>query len=532
MGFERRLRRELPMLRLHLAITAALSVGLAAATIAQASLLAMALAGGGEPSGPLLGLAVAVAVRAGLTWTRTALAHRIASAAKAHLRDRLLAHTRRIGPIRLAQRRPGELATLVTTGLDGLDPYVTGYLPKTVAGAVVPVAVLGWLALVDWPSALIVAGTLPLVPVFGALVGTHTRTRTARQWNLLSRLGGHFLDAVAGLPTLRAFGRADAQATTVASMADAHRDATVRTLRVAFLSSFVLELVASLSVALVAVPMGLRLLAGTTDLYPALVVLFLAPEAFLPLRAAGAAFHESAPGLAAARQAFEALDEPAAPTATTGTRPGLLLDAVTVRYPGRVSPALVDVSLRVEPGERVGLVGPSGAGKSTVLALLLGFVAPESGRAYVGGPIAWVPQRPHLFAASVADNIRLGRPDATPDEVRAAAAAALADGFVSALPDGYDTVLGEGGAGLSSGQRQRIALARAFLRDAPVLLLDEPTAHLDPDGEAAALRASTRLMAGRTVLVVAHRPALLQHVDRVVELDGGQVRRAALPRGA
>jgi ATP-binding cassette subfamily C protein CydD len=383
------------------------------------------------------------------------------------------------------------------------------------------------------PSAVIVAVTLPLVPVFGALVGTHTRARTARQWSSLSRLGGHFLDAVAGLPTLRAFGRADAQAATVARMADAHRGATVRTLRVAFLSSLVLELVASLSIALVAVPIGLRLLAGTTDLHTALVVLLLVPEAFLPLRAAGAAFHDSAPGLAAARQVFDVLDEPPAVPATPSPRDaGLRLDAVTVRYPGQDAPVLVDVSLRVAAGERVALVGPSGAGKSTALAVLLGFVAPESGRAYAGGPIAWVPQRPHLFAASVADNIRLGRPDATPDEVRAAATAALADGFVSALPHGYDTVLGERGAGLSAGQRQRIALARAFLLDAPVLLLDEPTAHLDPDSESAVLRASTHLMAGRTVLVVAHRTALLSHVDRVVRLDGGRVQAAALPRSA
>jgi thiol reductant ABC exporter CydD subunit len=477
--------------------TAVLSAGLAGATVAQASLLAAALAGGGDPSGPLLGFAAAVAARAGIGWTRTALAARTAAAVKADLRDRLLAHTAGLGPVRIAQRRAGEAATLVTAGLDALDPYVTGYLPKTVAATVVPLAVLGWLAVTDRPSALIVAVALPLVPIFGVLVGTHTRSRTARQWDLLARLGGHFLDAVAGLPTLRAFGRADVQAATVTRMADAHREATVRTLRVAFLSSLVLELVASLSVALVAVPIGLRLLAGTTDLHTALVVLFLAPEAFLPLRAAGAAFHDSAPGLAAARQAFDLLDEtPASSAAPARPHQGLRLDAVTVRYPGGDAPVLSDVSLRVAAGERVALVGPSGAGKSTVLAAVLGFVAPESGRVHAGGSIAWVPQRPHLFAASVADNIRLGRPGATPDEVRAAAAAALADGFVRALPDGYDTVLGEGGAGLSTGQRQRIALARAFLLDAPILLLDEPTAHLDPDCEAAVLLASTGLMAG------------------------------------
>ncbi|MBC9724083.1 thiol reductant ABC exporter subunit CydD [Streptomyces sp. TRM68367] len=588
---ERRLLRELPLLRRHLAVFTGLAALTAAVTVAQATLFATVLAdafAGRAATGPLPALAAVVALRALLSWTRTALAQRTAARAKSLLRGRLIDAIRAQGPPRLARTRHGELTALLTRGLDALDPYVVTYLPTFATTAVVPLVVIAWLAATDWTSALVILLTLPLIPLFGALVGAHTAARTARQWSLLSRLGGHFLDAVAGLPTLRAFGRERHQSRVVREMADAHRRATVRALRVAFLSSWVLETVATLSVALVAVPLGLRLLAGETDLHAALLVLFLAPEAYLPLRTAGAAFHDSAEGVAVAERVFAVLDEgeeatgdgrsapgtgggrspadgsgrtaggsadctaaPAtdgaatAPTpgglrttapALTLTAPALTLEDVTVRHPGRGSPALDRLRLHVRPGERVALVGPSGAGKSTLLALLLGFVPPESGRIRADGTdlasicpddwrsrIAWVPQRPHLFAATVADNIRLGRPDATDLQVRQAARAAAADSFIEQLPNGYATRLGERGAGLSAGQRQRIALARAFLKDAPILLLDEPTAHLDPANEATVTKATAHLMRGRTTLAVLHRPALLPHTDRIIELQDGRI---------
>lgn len=584
---ERRLLRDIPELRRHLTHSMALALLGAALVVAQAVLLATILADGfaghGVRPGPPAALGAVMVLRALLTWARGTLAQRAAADAKRTLRDRV---THRLGhtePLRLAARRHGETATLLTRGLDALDPYVVGYLPTMAATAVVPLTVVGWLLWTDWTSALVVVVTVPLIPAFGALVGLHTARRTARQWQLLARLGGHFLDAVAGLPTLRAFGRERHQARVVDEMADAHRRATMRTLRVAFLSSLVLETVATLSVAMVAVPVGLRLLDGQLDLRTALVVLFLAPEAYLPLRAAGAAFHDSAEGVAVAERVFALLDEtddPGCPArrgtpgghasrtgrvavldktddpdrpdrrntlgghaSRTGRPPApdarsarVRLDGVTVQYPGRAEPALRTLSLDVGPGEHVALVGPSGAGKSTLLALVLGFVTPASGRVTVGGTdfadldpdawraqVAWVPQRPHLFAASVADNIRLGRPGASDAEVREAARAASADGFLEELPDAYETVLGEHGAGLSAGQRQRVALARAFLRDAPVLLLDEPTAHLDPDSEAAVTRATVDLMRGRTAIVVAHRTSLLPHADRVVTVRAGGI---------
>lgn len=583
---ERRLTRELPLLRRHMTYSAALALLAAGLIVAQAVLLAAVLADGfaGHPFrlGPLTALAGVMGLRALLAWARGVLAQRAAADTKRTLRMRITGQLLRISPLRSTAGRHGETATLLTRGLDALDAYVVGYVPTMAATVVVPLTVVAWLAWTDWSSALIVIVTLPLIPVFGALVGAHTARRTARQWQLLSRLGGHFLDVVAGLPTLRAFGRERHQARVVHEMADAHRRATMRTLRVAFLSSFVLETVATLSVALVAVPVGLRLLDGEVDLRTALVVLFLAPEAYLPLRAAGAAFHDSAEGIAVAERVFAVLDDADADadadiqgfgTADTrvavdapyfqaaygyaagddfdgrGTSPArsavlapapdarvadLCLEDVSVHYPGRATPALRHASLSLRPGERIALVGPSGAGKSTLLALLLGFTRPTSGRVTVGGTdlaaldpdswltqVAWVPQRPHLFAASVADNIRLARPDASDVEVRRAARAAYAGHFIEELPQAYDTMLGEHGAGLSAGQRQRIALARAFLKDSPVLLLDEPTAHLDPESEACVTRAAVRLMRGKTSVVVAHRTSLLPHADRIITVEEG-----------
>ncbi|MBX6357417.1 MAG: thiol reductant ABC exporter subunit CydD, partial [Micromonosporaceae bacterium] len=367
---------------------------------------------------------------------------------------------------------------------------------------------------------------------------------TRRQWQRLSLLGGHFLDMVAGLPTLHAFGRARAQVEVVRRMADGHRAATMRTLRIAFLSALVLELVATVSVALVAVPIGLRLLDNGLTLRTALLVLLLAPEAYLPLRVAGSKFHASMEGLTALDHAFSVLEKaPPAPetvpaaagSGRSAPAPGpIRFENVTVSY--ERATALRDVSFTIEPGQRVALIGPSGAGKSTLLALLLGFVQPTSGRVLVGDTdlatvdleewrrrLAWVPQRPHLFAATLAENIRLGAPDASPAALAAAVTAAHLDEVVAGLPAGLDTVLGERGHGLSSGQRQRVALARAFLRDAPLLLLDEPTARLDGASEALVLAATRRLARGRTALMVAHRPALLADVDRILRVDGGHV---------
>jgi ATP-binding cassette subfamily C protein CydD len=554
-GVDPRLLRR-PGLRGYVPVLFGLGVLAALLVIVTAEVLArvLAAAAGGH-------IAVAVAVALGLATALSAaigglqgvVACCLSTHAKARLRADLLDASVARGPEWLAGSRSGELATLVGRGLDGLDGYLTEYLPRRVLAMTVPVAVLIRLAFADLASAGLVLLTLPLMPVFGALVGGRTQAAAVRQWRGLRRLGGHFADLVAGLPTLRAFGRSESQVDAVRTMADGYRAATMRTLRLAFLSSFVMELIAMVSVAIVAVPVGLRLLGGHLDLATGLLVFLLVPHAYAPLRAAAASFHASRAGLATLEDVFAVLTDPVeeaaavvglpprpAPSTVDLCGAAIEFDGVTVLRGGR--PILSDVSFRVEPGQRVALIGPSGAGKSTLLALLLGFVRPDSGRVLAGGvdlstvdmadvrrQLAWVPQRPHLFATSVADNIRLGAPAATDADVRAAAVAAAADGFVAALPEGYAAPLGERGHGVSDGQRQRIALARAFLRaDAPVLLLDEPTARLDAASEAAVLAAGARLLAGRTALVVAHRPALLAAVDRVLVVRAGRVREGHL----
>ncbi|RSD22241.1 thiol reductant ABC exporter subunit CydD [Amycolatopsis eburnea] len=500
---------------------ATLGVLTAASVLLQAEGLATLLTGGGVS----LFLVIAIAARVLLSWGHGVLSGRFAASVRAGLRRRLLDSR---------ADRAGVVATQVTRGADATDSYLTGYLPSLVVSVVVPVAVIARLFATDLVSALVVTATLPLIPVFAILVGKHTAARTERQWSLLLRLGGHFLDVVRGLGTLRLFGRAAAQASTVRSMAAAHADATLKTLRIAFLSALVLELVATMSVALVAVPIGFRLLDGGLDARTAMLVLVLAPEAYLPLRAAGAKFHAAAEGLTALR---EALAVPlVTPRSAVATRrrgaPSLELDRVSVCYDG--VPVLSDVDLRVPAGARIAVVGPSGSGKSTLLAVLLGFVAPSSGRVLVDGvdlrslspedwlaEVAWVPQRPTLFRGTLAENIALGQQA----DVPAAARAAALDSVAAGLPAGYSTPVGELGEGLSAGQRQRVGLARALARtSAGLVLLDEPTTRLDSRTEETVLSATRRLLPDRTAVLVAHRPAMVTLADRVVELRDGRIR--------
>ena len=560
MHVDPRLLRQAGAARGYLAVTVGCGLAGAGLILLQAGLLSQALAGAAHGtgivalSGTLIWLGVVLAGRAVAAGGGEAAALRAAAAVKSGLRRRLAAHALRLGPRWLGGQQAGEITTLTTRGLDGLDPYFARYLPQLVLAATVPLAVVIRVAFADWISAVIIAATLPLIPLFAALIGWHTQARTRRQWQLLARLGGHFLDVVAGLPTLKLFGRAGAQATVIRNVTGAHRTATMATLRVAFLSALALELVAALATALVAVETGLRLLTGHLGYQTALLILLLTPEAYLPLRNAGAEYHASTEGVAAAARAFEILDTPpvdqpartgvgSAASATADfdlSRTDIVFQDVTLAYPDRERPALDAISLTIRPGEHIMLTGPSGAGKSSLLALLLRFAAPDDGLITVGGAelarlpadrwlaqMAWVPQHPHLFAMTVAGNIALGQPGAQRQDIVAAARLAGADDFIRRLPDGYDTALAEGAAVLSAGQRQKIALARAFLRRVPVVLLDEPTAHLDP---ASAVRVSTAIedqLADRTVVLVTHQPPRAGQSWRILALEQGRLTSSA-----
>ncbi len=494
-----------------------------------------------ELHAPLVALLAVVLARAGVAWGAELAAARSSARAKAQLRAAMLERIPALGLDSAREQGTGELAVLATRGIDALDGYFSLYLPQLFLAVIVPVVVIVAVLFNDWISAAIIAFSIPLIPIFMALVGATTQERMDRQLRTLERLAGHFLDVVAGLPTLKVFGRAKAQAAAIRAITERYRRAAMATLRITFLSSLILELVATVAVALVAVAVGLRLMNGDLDLRTALFALVLAPEAFIPLRQLGANYHASAEGMAAAEQVFEVLEAPQPPRGTRTAFPDpsvadIEVDGLWVAYPGRAEPALDGVSLTVHAGEVLAVVGPSGCGKSTLLGVLLGLVTPQAGTVRVGGidlaaldpeawrsRLAWVPQRPHLFKASIAQNVRLGRRGASTEEVWAAISdAGLAD-VVRRLPEGLDTVLGDQGAGLSTGERQRLALARAFLRDAPLLLLDEPTANLDGDTERDVLEAIGRLSRGRTVVLVAHRPALIALADRVLALEPVEV---------
>lgn len=541
-----RLLRRTRSARTLLGIDSALGVATALAVLAQASLLAriVARAFHGTPPGALeldLGLLViAFAARGALAWGMEVAGRRGAWSILSELRLGVVEKRLRTQPIATDGADGAEIATVSVQGIEALEGYFARYLPQALLASIVPLLVIGWVAFVDLEAALIMLLTLPLVPVFMWLIGSYTGQRTRERWHALRRLSCHFLDVVRGLPTLRAFGRAGDEAAVVGEVSERYRRATMETLRLSFLSGSVLELAATLGVALVAATAGVRLAGGSLGLQAGLTVIILAPELYLPFRRLGAEYHASADGLAVAERMLTLLDAPAVAQAGGRRRPPspaqapVRLEQVSFSYPARAGLVLDALDLELRAGETVALVGESGAGKSTVAGLLLGLLAPSQGRVTVGGVdlascridewrrhLAWVPQHPTLFRGTVAANIRLGDAGASDTRVADAAALAGADAFITALPDGYETVVGDGGRPLSPGERRRIGLARAFLRDAPLVILDEPTADLDPRSVEIVADAVRRLARERTMLVIAHRPELTAGADRVLRLIDG-----------
>jgi ATP-binding cassette, subfamily C, bacterial CydD len=543
----RLLKRARPA-RLLLGVDTAIGLATALVVLLQATLFARIVARAfhgaspGDVSTELAFLLLVFAGRGLFAWGFEVAGRRAASTVLSQFRLDLLERRLRSQPAALDGADGGEIAAASVQGVDALEAYFARYLPQVVLAGLVPVAVLVWVGWVDLESALVMLLTLPLVPLFMWLIGRYTEQRTRERWQALRLLSTHFLDVVRGLPTLRAFNRSRAQAASIAQVSESYRRATMGTLRVAFLSGSVLELAATLGIALVAVTVGVRLVDGGLGLQAGLTVLVLAPELYLPLRRLGAEFHASADGVAVAERIFGLLDAPpevgpgGMATAPSPAGAVIRLESVSFSYPSRPGLVLDGFELELTPGETVALVGESGSGKTTVAALLLLLAEPVDGSVTVGGvdlaacdpaawrrQVAWVPQRPTLLRATIAENIRLGDRTASDGRVQAAAARAGADPFIRGLPQGYETVVGDGGRPVSAGEKRRLAIARAFLRDAPFLILDEPTADLDPESAEVVAEAIERVPADRTVLLIAHRPELARRADRVVALAGGKL---------
>lgn len=538
-----RLLRHARAARWHVVATVVLGTATGALVLVQAQLLATGIArvvdegvGASAIATVLVGLAFVVAGRAALAWLTEVASHRSAAAVKSQLRQSLVRQAAALGPAGRHRADRAEVATLAVDGLDALDGYFSRYLPQLALAVTVPSLVILRLAQVDLTTALIVVLTVPLIPVFMVLIGKATQAATARRWRALARLSHHFLDVVSGLPTLKAFGRGKAQADAVRRVTGEYRTATMATLRVAFLSSLVLELLATLSVALVAVSVGLRLVDGDVGLETGLLAIILAPEAYLPIREVGVRFHAAADGLAAADRAFAIIEAPVHRGGTDTDVPdvrdggGLHVRAARITHSGRDGAAPDGVDLDAAPGEVVALVGPSGVGKTSLLSAILGTTPLDDGSIVVTGGgrsvelgaldlaawrrnVAWLDQSPYLFPGTVADNVRLADATASDAAVRHALDVVGLDRIELGRP------VGEGGTGLSSGERRRVALARAVLRDAPVVLLDEPTAGLDEHTEALVLAAIRRVAQRSVVVMAAHRPAAIAAADRVVTLS-------------
>ena len=503
-----------------------------------------------EVTGLIRLILIILLARALLAWSSEVSANALAVHVKNDLRQRLFDKILRLGPAFTRRERTGELVNAAVEGVEALDAYFSQYLPQLVIATFVPLSILFFVFPRDPLSGLILLVTAPLIPVFMVLIGKAAENLTKRQWDTLGRLSAHFLDSLQGLTTLKELGRSQGHAQSIAEASERFRDVTLGVLRVTFLSALVLELVATVSTALVAVEVGLRLLYGHLAFQPALFLLLLAPEFYIPLRMLGLRFHAGMAGTSAARRIFEILDireqrienkeqsggegqadEKSIPLFST-----LRLSALSYTYPGETEPALKDITLEIHAGEHIALVGSSGVGKSTLAGLLLRFFEPDGGQLRLDDcpsieippeawrrMVAWIPQDPTLFHETIAANLRLARPDATLEELRHAAGLAQLDAFVQSLPDGYETMIGEQGARLSAGQAQRLALARALLKQAPILILDEPTSSLDPQQEALVETSLRELRHDKTIITIAHRLNTVIRADRIFVLEGGRI---------
>lgn len=482
-------------------------------------------------------------LRAALSWGSFNAGNKIASRVKAELRRRLFSHLFRAGPVALRSQQSGELSATILSGVENLDAYFSQYLPQLFLSVLIPITIVGFVLPGDLLSGLVLLLTAPLIPIFMILIGKMAENQTRKQWKQLSRMSAYFLDVLQGLTTLKILGRSKDQVKKISRMSDEFRQTTMGVLKIAFLSALVLEMVATISTAVIAVEIGLRLLYGRLGFEQAFFILILAPEFYLPLRQLGARFHAGMEGVTAARRIFELKEMPVPGISETKILPNLSsgvairFEEVSFSYQPGGKPAVKQVSFAFSEGEKVALVGPSGSGKTTIVSLLLRFIRPGEGAILVNGKnigridadewrrlISWVPQNPYIFHRTVAENILLGDPAASREQVEQAARQANLHDFIQSLPRKYDTPVGEQGARLSGGQVQRLALARAFLKNAPLVLLDEATANLDPENEKLVQDSIDRLLKNRTALIVAHRLSTVYNADRILVLSQGTIR--------
>lgn len=491
---------------------------------------------------PLVGLVLLFLLRAVVGFAQQRFAFETGARLRAGLRAELFAHIARLGPAWSRQQRSGAVATSVVDGVEALDKYFSLYLPQMQLAVIVPAVILVVVFPFDWVSGLILAITAPLLPIFMIIIGKKTEALNQAQWQTLTRMGAHFFDMIEGLTTLKLFGAARREAAFIGQIADEYRQNTMKVLRVAFLSSMVLEFLAAISIAMVAVYVGFRLMYGDIAYINGIFVLLLAPEFYLPLRSLGAQFHARLDALGAVEPIIDLLNTPppivhngTAPLPTTSA-PSLRFEGVRFAYAPEAAPTLDAVTAHFPAGQRTALVGASGAGKTTLSQLVLGFLTPQAGEIWIDdtplssidpaqwrSALAWLPQNPTLFFGTIEDNIALTRRPDHAQALREATQAAEALSFIEALPEGFLTRVGDRGQGLSGGQIQRIALARAFYKNAPVVVLDEPTASLDPDSEQAVSAGIERLAQGRTMLIIAHRLATIERADQILLLDQGQI---------
>lgn len=558
---DKRLMREGKHVKGYLFGNIALGVGIAFLVIAQAYLLSQVIAQVfledapfAQMKGYLLGILGVIGVRAIFQYFSEITAREAAIRVKERIREHFLHKIVSLGPVYARGERAGELLNTAVEGIEALDDYFARYLPQLVLAVLVPMLTLAFVFPKDFKSALVLVVTGPLIPFFMILIGRLAEKKSLQQWQSLSRMSAHFLDMLQGLTTLKLFGRSKDQAVVIGRVSEAFRKNTLSVLRVAFLSAFVLEFMGMISTAIIAVTLGVRLINGTIPYSEALFILILAPEFYLPLRTLGLYFHARLTGTNAANRIFEVLKvenqgesfqgtTEFTTTIESSTTPWLNFKQVALAYDEDGEKALKDISFTVQFGERVALIGPSGAGKSSILNILLRFVEPVGGEVWVNSTalsqiskeawreaISYVPQKPYLFAGSILDNLRFGRPSASFEEVVKAAQQAIAHEFIVQLPQGYDTQVGEGGARLSGGQIQRIAIARAFLKDAPLLLLDEVTSGLDTENEKDLLVALEKLCQGRTVIFTTHRMKTTIKADRILVLEKGRITEQGTPQ--